>query len=406
MDQASGREQDRHAPPARARGLGGLPFGRVAGIQLVADWSLIIIFALVLVNLGVAVFPFWHPEWSAGLVWGVAFGAAVLFFVSVLLHELSHALVGRLFGIPVRRITLFVFGGMAHMEREPPSPASEFWMAVAGPIASLLIGVVSLVGAGALSSPLLALSGNPMQLLTSLGPVATLLFWLGPVNILLGVFNLVPGFPLDGGRVLRAILWAATKDLEKATRWASWGGQAVGWLLIALGVLSFFSGGLGQGLWLALIGWFLLSAAKASYEQTVIHEALRDTRVADVMRRGVDTLPPNLPVSVFVSEYILRTDQESFPVVVEGHLLGTVGGQDVRRVPRDAWETTPISEIMTPARNLETIEFDAPAVDALRKLGERDTDAVPVVERDGSLLGLVRRRDIMRWLNLHRPARA
>jgi len=404
MDQGPRRETARRAP--RAGGLGGIPFGRVAGIQLVADWSLIIIFALVLVNLAVAVFPSWHPDWGPGLVWGVAFGAAVLFFVSVLLHELSHALVGKIFGIPVRRITLFIFGGMAHTEKEPPSPTSELLMAAAGPIASIAIGIASLVGAGALATPLLQRTTDPMLVLTHMSPVATLLFWLGPVNILLGVFNLVPGFPLDGGRVLRAILWAATKDLEKATRWASWGGQAVGWLLIALGVTSLFAGGFGQGLWLMLIGWFLLNAAKASYEQTVVQEALRDTRVAEVMRRSVETVTPELPVSALVSEHIMGTDQQSFPVVSQGCLLGSVGIEDVRRVPRDSWDTTPVSAIMTPAGKLETVQVDAPAAEALRKLGERDMDVVPVVERDGSLLGLVRRQDILRWLSLHAPAHA
>src|SRR5690606_37288804 len=180
-----------------------------------------------------------------------------------------------------------------------------------------------------------------------------------------------PGFPLDGGRVLRAILWAATKDLEKATRWASWGGQAVGWLLIALGVTSLFAGGFGQGLWLMLIGWFLLNAAKASYEQTVVQEALRDTRVAEVMRRSVETVTPELPVSALVSEHIMGTDQQSFPVVSQGCLLGSVGIEDVRRVPRDSWDTTPVSAIMTPAGKLETVQVDAPAAEALRKLGER-----------------------------------
>lgn len=394
------------APRARAGGLGGIPFGKVAGVQLFADWSLIIIFALVLVNLAIGVFPRWHPDWSLALVWGVAFGAAVLFFVSVLLHELSHALVGRLFGIPVRRITLFIFGGMAHMEKEPPSPMSEFLMAAAGPITSIAIGLGATALGGLLAAPALEGATDPMGVITALGPISTLLFWLGPVNVILGVFNLVPGFPLDGGRVLRAIFWAATKDLEKATRWASWGGQAVGWLLIALGVTSLFAGGFGQGLWLMLIGWFLLSAAKASYEQTVIQEALRGTRVREVMRRAVETVPPGLPVSLLVSEHIMGTDQQSFPVVSGGSLLGSVGLEDVRRVPRDAWEATAVSQIMTPAGSLETVTMDEPAAEALRKLGAREMDQVPVVERDGSLLGLVRRQDILRWLSLHTPAHA
>jgi Zn-dependent protease len=341
-------------------------FGRVAGIELIADWSLIIIFVLVLANLGLGVIPAWHPDWSPLLVWGVALGAAVLFFASVLAHELSHALVGRAQGIPVRRITLFLFGGMAHTEREPPSPRAELTMAAAGPITSIAIGIAASAGAAALMDESLATTSDPLRAVAGLGPIGTLLLWLGPINLLLGVFNLVPGFPLDGGRVLRAILWAATKDLEKATRWASWGGQLVGGLLIALGVSSLFSGGLGQGLWLMLIGWFLLNAARASYQQTVIERALSDTRVAELMRRTIASVPPELPVSTLVSEHVMGTDQQCFPVVIEGHLEGLVCLQDVRRVPRDAWETTSVRDVMTPAGALETVAADQPATDALR----------------------------------------
>jgi Zn-dependent protease len=404
-------EQARPQPPRTggrrtASPLRGIRFGRVAGIELLADWSLIIIFVLVLVNLGLGVFPAWHPDWSPALVWGVAFGAAVLFFVSVLLHELSHALVGRAFGIPVRRITLFIFGGMAHTECEPPSPKAELLMAAAGPITSIGIGVAASAGAAALMDGSLdATTTDPLTVLATLGPVGTLLLWLGPINILLGVFNLVPGFPLDGGRVLRAALWAATKDLEKATRWASWGGQLVGWLLIALGITSLFAGGLGQGLWLMLIGWFLLNAARASYRQTVVEHVLSGAHVSELMRRSVDSVPPELPVSALVSDHVMRTDQQCFPVVIEGHLEGLVCLHDVRRLPRQQWDTTPVERVMTPSHELVTVTADQPATDALRKLSEREVDQVPVVERDGSLLGLVRRQDILRWLSLHTSAR-
>lgn len=404
MTREPDRREERRAQP-RGPGLGGIRFGRVFGIELVADWSLIIIFVLVLVNLAVGVFPSWHPDWSAPLVWGVAFGAAVLFFLSILAHELSHALVGRTQGIPVRRITLFIFGGMAHTEREPPSPKAELLMAAAGPITSIAIGVAGTAGAIALMNGQAVQTDDPVRMMAGLGPIGTLLLWLGPINILLGVFNLVPGFPLDGGRVLRAALWAATKDLEKATRWAARGGQAFGWLLIALGITSLFSGGLGQGLWLMLIGWFLLSAAKASYQQTVIEHALRDTRVSQLMRRSVASVPPELPIGTLVSEHIMGTDQQCFPVVIEGHLEGLVCLHDVRRVPREEWERTSVHEIMTPSRALETVAADQPATEALRKLGEREVDQVPVVEKDGSLLGLVRRQDILRWLSIHTSAR-
>lgn len=403
-DRARLREAPARTPDAPR--ISGVPLGRLFGIRLVADWSLIVIFVLVMVSLGMGVFPRWHPDWSPALVWGVAFAASVLFFFSILLHELSHAVVGRAFGIPVRRITLFIFGGMAHMEREPPSPKAELLMAAAGPITSIAIGVAATAGAVALMPMPLESVQDPVLALSYVGPIATLLFWLGPVNILLGVFNLVPGFPLDGGRVLRAILWAATRDLEKATRWAARGGQAVAWILIGLGVMSLFGGGFGQGIWLMLIGWFLLNAARASYEQTVIQEALRGTRVNEVMRRTVATVPPELPVSELVSDYVMGTDQQCFPVVREGHLEGLVCLADVRKTPREAWPGTRVGEVMTPSSSLETVSAEEPATEALRKLGEREVDQVPVVERDGSLLGLVRRQDILRWLSLHSPRTA
>jgi Zn-dependent protease len=292
-----------------APAIRGVRLGRISGIQIVADWSVIVIFLLVLVSLALGVFPQWHPGWSTALVWGVAFGASVLFFVSILLHELSHALVGRAQGIPVRRITLFIFGGMAHAEKEPPSPKAEFLMAAAGPVTSLVIGFGATFAGVWLAGPAFAAADDPLLAMQQLGPFATLLLWLGPINILLGIFNLVPGFPLDGGRVLRAILWGITKDLEKATRWASYGGQTVAWLLIALGITSLLGGGFVQGLWFMLIGWFLLNAAKASYQQTVISESLRGTQVAEVMRRQVTTIPPSISVSALVSDYLMTTDQ-------------------------------------------------------------------------------------------------
>ena len=226
-------------------------------------------------------FPTRHPDWSPLLIWGMAGFAAVLFLASILAHELSHALVGRANGVEVVGITLFIFGGMAHMRGEPRSPRAELLMAGVGPLTSLLIGVVATVWGSYLVAPGAIDAAEPLRAFQGASPFATVLLWLGPINIMLGLFNLIPGFPLDGGRVLRAALWAATRDFTKATRWAAGVGQAVGMLFIVAGVtmmlgahIPFLGRGLVSGLWIAFIGWFLQSAAATSYSQVMISDVL------------------------------------------------------------------------------------------------------------------------------------
>jgi Zn-dependent protease len=380
----------------------GIRLGRLFGIEIVADWSLIIIFALVAFNLGVGVFPQWHPGWSTGLVWLVALTAAVLFFVSVLLHELSHAIVGRAQGIPVPRITLFLFGGVSHMEGEPPSPKSEFLMAVVGPLTSILLGLLALGAAGAAGAQALTedAAQDPLEVLRGLRPFPTLLVWLGPINLMLGVFNLVPGFPLDGGRVFRALVWGVTKDFRKATRWASRAGQGFAWILMGVGVTSALTGGLAQGLWLVLIGWFLNTAAKMSYRQLLVRQALADVPVSRLMRTDVETVTPSLVVSELVADYLMRTEARAFPVVFGDRLMGLVTLGDVRKIPRDSWDESRVSDVMTPASELQTMRPQEPAMDALQVLAGQGIDQLPVVEGE-SLVGMIRRQDIVRWLALH-----
>jgi Zn-dependent protease len=252
----------------------GLRIGSIAGIEIRVDFSLTIVFLLVTFSLGGGVFPAWHPDWSLGLVWFTAAAAAVLLFVSILLHELAHAVVGRAQGMRVPRITLFVFGGVAHLEDEPHDWRAELWMAIVGPLASFAIAVACFLLTGLMLGAMEIDPADPLAAFAALDPVTTILAWLGPVNMALALFNLIPGFPLDGGRVLRALLWGATGDVVRATRWATAMGQAVGWLLIAAGFammlglrLPYFGTGVASGVWIALIGWFLNNAAIASYRQ-------------------------------------------------------------------------------------------------------------------------------------------
>lgn len=390
---------------ARASG-GGFRLGRVAGVELYVDWSLAVIFALVAISLGLGMLPQWHPQWSPALIWTISIIAAVLFFLSIFLHELSHALVARARGIPVNRITLFIFGGLAHMEQEPSSPRDEFLMAIAGPAMSLAIGVGATFAGVLIANRAIGEATDPLAAVRAIGPVATVLLWLGPINILLGLFNMVPGFPLDGGRVLRSLIWWATGNLRKATRWAAGMGQAVAWTLMAAGVAMAFGvrlpvlgSGLLPGLWLVLIGWFLNNAARMSYQQLLTRQALEDVQVSEVMRARVDTVPLELSIEELVHERIMQSDQRAFPVVDAGQLAGLVTLEDVRKTPRSEWPTTTVRQVMTPAERLATIAPEQQASDALSQLAQRDIDQLPVVDH-GRIMGVVRRQDIMKWIAL------
>jgi Zn-dependent protease/predicted transcriptional regulator len=388
------------APPTR-----GMTLGRLFGVQVHVDWSLLIIFALVTVSLGTGVFPAWHPDWTPLTTWGTALGAAVLFFASVLAHELSHALVARSQGVQVHRVTLFLFGGVAHMEEEPHTPKAELLIAIVGPVVSIAIGLLAWLAGSLLAAPSLPSTTtieDPAGLLSQVGPIPTLLLWLGPVNVILGVFNMVPGFPLDGGRVLRAFLWWSTGDLTKASRWASRAGQVFAWTLMGLGVWSLLVGGLTQGLWLLLIGWFLNNAAQMSYERLLVRKALQGVLVRDLMFKRIERVPPDISVAELVERHFMASDQRAFPVESNGELLGLVCFDDLRRLPRERWAHTRAAELMTPLARLGTLSADAEAQHALDQLARRDVDQIPVME-NARLVGLVRRRDIVKWLSLQAP---
>jgi Zn-dependent protease len=336
----------------------------------------------------------------------VAVVASLLFFVSILLHELSHSLVAKARGLPVRRITLFLFGGVSNIEREPPTPKTEFLMAVVGPITSILLGIIFMAMAAFIVATSNIAGSDPEAVARQLGPVTTLLAWLGPINILLGLFNLIPGFPLDGGRILRAALWSATKDLRKATAWAAGAGRVTGWMFIAAGVamalgaeLPFFGTGLISGLWLIFIGWFLNSAAASSYQQTVVRNLLEDVPVFRLMRLNVPTVTPTLTVSHLVYDYVMGADERAFPVMEGDRLVGMVCLEDIRKVPREEWDRVTVGEIMTDANHLDVVTASEDAGDALEKLTRRDVGQAPVIE-NGRLVGLLRRRDILKWLEM------
>lgn len=389
----------------RAPKPSGYRLGRLFGVEIVADVSLLVIFALVTFNLGAGLFPRWRPDWSLAMTWSVALAAALTFFSSVLLHELSHALTARAFGIDVRRITLFLFGGMAHMEREADSPKAELFVALVGPLTSAVLGVLALwlgldwagpAVAEAMGTEDMAALANALR---DVGPVPILLLWLGPINIMLALFNLIPGFPLDGGRVLRSILWATTKDLAKATRWSAAAGQAVALALIAWGLFNLFQGAFVSGLWLILIGWFLNNSAKTSYEQLMLRQELEAVPLEKVMRTRLQRVEPTLTLDRFVHDWVMRGEQQAFPVEAQGRVLGIVRLADVRQLPASEWHAATVAEVMKPIAELPALPPNARAEQALDELARRDVEQLPVVDHD-HIVGLVSRGDLVRWLAL------
>jgi Zn-dependent protease/CBS domain-containing protein len=316
--------------------------------------------------------------------------AAILFFLSILLHELSHSLVARWNGIPIRGITLFLFGGVAEMAEEPPSAWAEFTMALAGPVCSLFLSFVFVLVC--LLHSILDL-GIPR-------PVFGVARYLAVINGALAVFNLVPGFPLDGGRVLRAFLWYALDNLRKATRIASTLGLVFGALLIAVGLLVVFYGRNVSGLWLILIGAFLRRAAHMGYKRLVLRSSLQGITIGQLMKRDVVTVEPGLALDRLVEDYFFRFHFNSYPVVRDGRLLGLISLQDVKPVPRDQWPVSLVQDVMdTKILALQLHPMDD-ATAALEKMLRKEVGRLPVTDEEEQLVGIVTRRDIMHLFRL------
>jgi Zn-dependent protease/CBS domain-containing protein len=387
----------------------GIKIGKIFGIEISLDYSWFLIFLLLTWNLA-AMFGSLHTEWSTAQNWIVGLIASLLFFLSVLAHELAHSLVSISQGLQVRRITLFLFGGVSNIQKHPPSPKAEFLITIVGPVTSFVIGFVLLFFTGvniseAASS--LTTVEDYQAFIQSLGVVTTMLLWLGAVNLTLGAFNLIPGFPLDGGRILRSILWQISGNLTKATRWASLVGQGVAWLFIFSGIamvfgiqIPFFGTGLVNGIWLAFIGWFLNNASRTSYQQVLVDDILEDVSVRQVARKNPQMVTASNSIEQLVHENIMTSDDQAFPVVDENsRFIGLVTLDDVRKADRQTWGSKTVREIMTPKADLVTVMPDEDAADALRKLSQNNIRQLPVMDQ-GDFVGLFRRSDILRWLKL------
>src|SRR5207247_10066423 len=315
---------------------------RIFGIQIGLNYSWLLIAVLVVLSLA-GQFAATNRQWGTNVIWAMAILSALLFFAAIVVHELSHAAIAKVRGLPVRATTLFALGGVAQIEKEESDAKTEFWMGIAGPITSAVIGFICLgIAAG--------IGWTPLR--DHQSPWAAMLGWLGVINIALAVFNMISGFPLDGGRVLRAIIWWITGNASQATRIAARVGQGIAFLFIIVGLFRFFNGAGFAGLWLAFIGWFLLDAARSSYVQQEMAELLRGVRVGDVMTKECPTVKGDLNMQTFVDDYLLRSGHRCFLVEADGNNVGLVTAHQVKDVERDKWRQMTVGEARRPLSRL------------------------------------------------------
>lgn len=360
---------------------------RIFGFQVNMDWSWLIVMALIVWSLAGTVFPAQFAGLPIGIYLLMGVAAALGMFASIVAHELAHALAARQFGLPMKGITLFLFGGVAEMTDEPPSPKAEFWIAIAGPLAS--------VGAGAAFLATAALGG----LWNWPATVPAVLGWIGVINLILAVFNLIPGFPMDGGRVLRAGLWAWKHNLNTATRIASRVGAGFGLVLIVFGILEVLLVNPIGGVWMIMIGMFIRRAAQQSYRQLLVKQVLRGQHVRAFMNDHPLTVSPQLDLEHLVSDHVYRHHHTMFPVVDDGRLVGRVTTRQLQQVPQALWREHDVAQVAEPATEDNTIRADEDAMVALNRMGRDENQRLMVVDGE-KLVGIVSIRDLLKFLTL------
>jgi Zn-dependent protease/predicted transcriptional regulator len=364
---------------------GSLVLGAIRGIPIRIHFTWLIIFGLLSWSLASGYFPQQYPDLPIAAYWIKAIIAALFLFGSILVHELMHALMAQNLRVPIAGITLFALGGVSEMTQEPPSPSAEFLIAIVGPLASFaLAGFFWLI----------------WQALAQEGPdpsFAAIALYLAGLNTVVGVFNLLPAFPLDGGRVLRSIIWGITKNLKQATYLATRIGIVFAYILIAFGAVSLFAGAGFQGIWMAIIGFFLLQGAQASYAQVMLKEALAGIPVRDMMVKEVVTVPPHVSVRELVERYFLTYGYGGFPVVDNGQVLGLVSLGDVKRIAPEEYDRVPVREIMVPLSERLTIAPEEDISVAFQRMAEDDLGRLIVIQR-GHMVGLVTKTGLSRFL--------
>lgn len=363
-----------------------IPVGKVAGIPVYLDYSWFVIFFLLVWTIGLSWMPAAYPGLSQLYYLLIGVVTALLFFASLLVHELAHSIVAKRNGLRIRRITLFLLGGVSEMEDEPKDASLELKMAAAGPLTSLAIGALFGIGW------LLSLFFNLSPLIQA--PV----FYLAFVNALMAAFNFIPAFPMDGGRVLRSFLWRRNGDIVRSTVAASKTGRVLAFVIIFLGIFLMFFIDLVSGVWFVLIGWFISSSSSASLRQTIVEEGLRGVRAADLMTRKVDSVPPEMTLQS-LSEEFLRTKHTGFPVLSDGQLEGCVTMDDLRRFSKERWATTKVGEAMTPKDKLVTARQEDPATDVMTSMQRRNIGRVFVMD-DNRISGIITRSDVLKAIEL------
>jgi Zn-dependent protease len=360
-----------------------LRVGKVLGIPIGVNYTWFIVFALVTLTLATGYFPSNHPDWTMAGYVSMGLLTSLLFFASVLVHELAHSAVALAWGIPVKSITLFIFGGVANIGREPERPLAEFLIAIAGPISSLALAM----GFGVLWV---------FGLILDLSPLVALGLYLGTINLWLALFNMIPGFPLDGGRVFRSAVWAWTGNLNRATHWAAKTGRVVAILMIIGGGVMALTGNWGSGLWLAFIGWFLDNAASQSAQQAWIRQALEGYTAGQFATAGCQTVDGNTPLDWLVRDYVLPQGESCFVVTDGAQPKGVATLGQIKQVPRQSWGWTPVRQIMTPLSSLQPVQSGEAAYRVLERMMSEGQSLLPVV--DGSrFLGLVRQDSLLRF---------
>lgn len=361
---------------------------KLLGFEVRIDASWIIIALLITWSLAQGVFPLYDNTLSPATYWLLGASGALGLFSSIIIHELSHSLVARKFGLPMKGITLFVFGGIAEMDEEPPSPKAEFFMAIAGPLASIAIGFICIA-------------------IMNLGinwawpsPPIMVLNYLGIINIILAIFNLLPAFPLDGGRVLRSILWGWKKNLRWATRVSALIGSSFGLMLIFLGIFSVFAGGVIGGIWWALIGLFLRNASKMSYQSILVKEALQGEKIERFMKPETATVSPDTTVDHLVEDYAYRYHFTNYPVVNDSGPVSVVNINDVKNIPKEEWDVHTVDELAKPFSTDNTVAFDDNAIKALSVMNKTGNTRLLVVDHGGKLLGAVAMNDLIKFISM------